>query len=189
MSNHPIAAGKSSFDLIDPAKLFAVLALTPETILLDAACGVGNYTLAAAEYLGDKGLIIAVDLWSDGIAALRAKAKARGIGNVQAEVADLKALPLEDAAVDVCLLATVLHDLVAEGSEANILREIARVLKPGGKLKIIEFEKIEGPPGPPVAIRLDAGEVEGIVVPFGFRLEQGPVSVGRFNYLTGFVRE
>lgn len=189
MSNHPIAAGKSSYDLLDREKLFAALALSPRTVLLDAACGAGHYALAAAERLGGQGRVIALDLWPEGIASLQAEARRRGMTHLRAEVADLRSLPLEDDEVDVCLLSTVLHDLVQEGSEAGALREIARVLKPGGRLEIIEFEKVEGPPGPPAAIRLGPGEVEAIVVPFGFRRERKRVAVGKFNYLMGFVRD
>lgn len=167
---------------------FSALVLPHEAVLLDAACGFGYYAISTAERMGEEGRIVAVDLWPEGIATLRAETEDRGIGNIQAGVADLKAQPLEDAEVDVCLLATVLHDLVEEGSQAGALREIARVLKPGGRLEVIEFEKIEGPPKLPVAIRLDAGAVEKIVDPFGFRLEQSPVSVGKFNYLLGLVR-
>lgn len=188
MSKHPIAAGKSSYDLIDTEKLFAALALPADAVLLDAACGVGFYSLAAAERLGSSGRLIAVDLWPEGIASLRSEAKERGLENLRAEVADLQELPVKDAEIDICLLATVLHDLVVEGTAAGALRELARVIKPGGRLEIIEFEKIEGPPGPPMAIRLDASAVEKLVTPYGFRLERQAVPIGPCNYLVGFVR-
>ena len=68
MTEKPIAAGKSSFDLVDPEKVFAELRLQPDTVFLDVACGVGNYALAAAEFIGEEGAILAVDLWEEGIA-------------------------------------------------------------------------------------------------------------------------
>ena len=84
------------------------------------------------------------------------------------------------------LLATVLHDLVQAGVAGPALKEIARVIKTAGDLFVIEFEKIDGPPGPPVDIRLTGEEIVKIVAPFGFQAKQS-VSVGRFNSLTGFV--
>ena len=83
-------------------------------------------------------------------------------------------------------MATVLHDLVEVKTQHGALKEIARVLKPGGVLAIIEFVKAEGPPGPPIDIRLTAEEVESIVSPYGF-LKEYIKDVGPYNYLEGFI--
>ena len=188
MAVHPVAAGKSSFDLVDPRKVFAELNLQPDSILLDVACGIGNYAVAAAEFIGKHGIIHAVDLWTEGIETLRTRARELGLSRIRAEVADVgRRLPLADASVDIALLATVLHDLAAEGVAAGTLAEVARVLRPGGRLVIIEFDKIESTPGPPVAIRLSPGEVEDLVTPCGF-LEEHIVPVGPNTYLVKFIR-
>ena len=84
--------------------------------------------------------------------------------------------------VDVVLMATVLHDLVQAGTAEGTLREIARVLKPRGRLVIIEFDKVESEPGPPAAIRLSPGEVAEIASPYGFR-EEHVKAVGPTTYL------
>ena len=84
-------------------------------------------------------------------------------------------------------MATVLHDLVEAGTAAGALAELARVIKPGGRLAIVEFDKIDGPPGPPRHIRLDAAEVEALVAPYGFA-RQRTVKLGPYNYLMTFVK-
>jgi ubiquinone/menaquinone biosynthesis C-methylase UbiE len=175
----PIAAGKSSFDLIQPDLLFRSLRLQAETILLDAACGAGNYSLAAAEYIGTGGAILAVDLWAEGIEQLQKTAAAKGLKQIKTMAADLgRRIPLADGEVDICLLATVLHDLKEVNSHEGALREISRVLRPEGQLAVIEFRKIEGPPGPPLRIRLSPEEVEQLLAPHRFRkidqLDLGP---------------
>jgi ubiquinone/menaquinone biosynthesis C-methylase UbiE len=186
MNEKPIAAGKSSFDLVDPEKVFAELRLQPETVFLDVACGVGNYTVAAAEFIGTGGAIHAVDLWEEGIAALRERIDQLALTQIHAEVGDVsRRLPVEDGSVDVVLMATVLHDLVADGTAVGTLREIVRVLRPQGRLVIIEFDKVQSEPGPPVAIRLSPGEVEEIIVPYGFCEEHIKV-VGPTTYLISF---
>lgn len=168
-SDLPPAAGKSSFELIEPEKLFAQLRLTEGATFLDVACGRGFYTLAAREIIGEKGSLYAVDLWQEGISWLIQEAAARGIENIHAMVADVGSeIPVPTQRVDTCLVATVLHDLVEEHKEERALEEIARVLKSGGELGILEFKKIVGPPGPPLEIRLAANEVEQIVIPHGF---------------------
>lgn len=188
MENKPTAAGKSSFELIDPGTLFAALPLPKGSVLLDLACGRGAYAIALAEYMGGGGKIYAVDLWKEGIDALRTEISARKIGTVTPLIADVsKKLPLENGSIDVCLAATVLHDLVEDGTEKGTLQEIRRVLKPGGTLAVVEFKKVQGPPGPPVEIRLAPLELEELVAPYGFR----PVSTtdaGPYNYLSLFMK-
>ncbi len=185
---HPIAAGKSSFDLIDPEIVFAQLRLQPDAILLDLACGIGNYALAAAQFIGPAGAIHAFDLWPEGIAALRASAAARGLVQIRAEVADVSgSLPLPTGSVNIALLATVLHDLAAEGKGEGALAETMRVLRSGGRLVIVEFDKVDSHPGPPAAVRLAPAEVEALVAPFGFRRES-QTRAGDSLYLLSYIR-
>jgi ubiquinone/menaquinone biosynthesis C-methylase UbiE len=179
MEAKPTGAGSSSFDLVDAAKLFLELALGAGDVFLDLGSGAGAYALKAAEYVGDEGAIYAVDLWEEGIAALRSEAEARGIGNLRAKQADIsKRIPLPSGSVDVGLLSTVLHDLVRDRTQAGTLGETRRVLRPGGKLAVVEFKRVAGPPGPPVGIRLAPAEVCALLRPHGFDLarivEVGP---------------
>ena len=184
MTHNPIAAGSSSFDLIDPARLFAALKLRKDAVLLDVGCGVGSYALALAEKIGAKGTIYAVDLWEEGIAALSREIALRRIGNIRPLVADVnREIPVADRSIDVCLLATVLHDLIADGTADGTLREVGRVLKPAGRLAVVEFDKIEGPPGPPRAIRLSPAELDAVLVPRGYHL-LATTAVGPYNYLS-----
>jgi SAM-dependent methyltransferase len=186
----PPGAGRSSFDLIDQARFFAEMNLKPGSTLLDLGCGPGFYTLAAADIIGPQGAIYAIDLWGEGIARLKEQAAARGYRQIRAVVADAsKELPIKAGRVDVCLMATVLHDLVEAGTARGALTQVARVLKPGGVLAIVEFKKIEGPPGPPLKIRLAPEEVERLVNPYGFRPVGPAMEVGPYNYLLRFVKE
>jgi ubiquinone/menaquinone biosynthesis C-methylase UbiE len=188
MKENPIAAGKSSFGLIDPKKLFSGLQLTEGTTLLDLACGSGAYSLAASGYIGEKGKIYAIDLWKDGIDALLREASARQIRNIQAHIADVSVhIPVDDSSIDVCLMATVLHDLIEDKKEKGTLQEVSRVLKPNGLLSIVEFNKVAGPPGPPVQIRISPGELEKILSSYNFHLVE-TTEVGEFNYLSIFKK-
>jgi ubiquinone/menaquinone biosynthesis C-methylase UbiE len=184
-THKPPGAGKSSFDLIDPGALWAELDLTPGITFLDLGSGQGNYALAAAEIIGPGGLVYAVDLWEEGIAALKRRAAQEGRGNLKALLAEAGKIPLADMSVDVGFMATVLHDLVEAGTDAGALKELARVVKPGGRLAIVEFQKIDGPPGPPRHIRLDAEEVEKLVTPYGFS-RQHTKKLGPYLYLITF---
>jgi ubiquinone/menaquinone biosynthesis C-methylase UbiE len=179
--------GKSSYDLIDPGTLWAELNLPQGITFLDLGCGRGNYSLAVANLIGPAGVVYAVDLWDEGIASLKELAAREGRVNLQPLVAPAGRVPLESRSVDVGFMATVLHDLVEAGTEASALAELARVLKPGGLLAIVEFDKVDGPPGPPWHIRLNPEEVEALVAPYGFA-RQRTVKLGPYNYLITFVK-
>jgi ubiquinone/menaquinone biosynthesis C-methylase UbiE len=186
MRDKPIAAGKSSFDLIDKERFFGALGLKRDYVLLDAACGVGKYSVAISDVLENQGLIFAVDLWEDGIRSLKQIIAEKDIKNIRPFLADIsKRIPVEDQSVDIILIATVLHDLIEDNTEKGTLGEIRRVLKPGGSLVIVEFKKMEGPPGPPIAIRLSPAETEKIVSAYGFNQEK-VIDVGPFNYMSVF---
>jgi ubiquinone/menaquinone biosynthesis C-methylase UbiE len=179
--------GKSSYDLIDPGTLWAELNLPQGITFLDLGCGRGNYSLAVANLIGPAGVVYAVDLWDEGIASLKERAAREGRVNLQPLVAPAGRVPMESRSVDVGFMATVLHDLVEAGTEAGALAELARVLKPGGLLAIVEFDKVDGPPGPPWHIRLNPEEVEALVAPYGFA-RQRTVKLGPYNYLITFVK-
>ena len=184
----PLGAGWSSFGLVDAGRVFDALGLKRGSTFLDIACGRGDYAIAASRIIGDEGLVYAVDLWERGIAALAKRCSAEGIKSVKAIVADVgKHIPIEDETVDACLMATALHDLVQARDAEGALREARRVLESQGSLAIVEFKKIEGPPGPPIDIRLAPEEVETMVVPHGFG-KGSVVEVGPHNYLITFDR-
>jgi ubiquinone/menaquinone biosynthesis C-methylase UbiE len=166
----PHGAGKSSFDLIDPERLFAILNLQPGETVLDLGCGEGRYSLPLASRVGPEGTVYAADLWPEGLAALQAKAREAGLANLRTLLADVsQPLPLADGSLDLIFLATVLHDLAEVGQAPGALAESARLLRPGGRLAVVEFHKISGPPGPPLAIRLSPGEAAALLRPHGFK--------------------
>jgi ubiquinone/menaquinone biosynthesis C-methylase UbiE len=184
----PTAAGKSSFDLIDVDKFFKELDLQNGIAFLDVACGRGAYCLAASQIVGENGNIFAVDLWEEGIEFLRAAAEEKGIGNINAFVSNAgEHIPVADHSIDVCLMATVLHDFVEDQIEKEVLDEIVRVIKPSGILSIMEFMKIDGPPGPPRRIRLSPEQVDDMLAPYGFTRELF-ADVGPYNYLMRFKK-
>jgi ArsR family transcriptional regulator len=97
----------------------------------DLGCGTGQVTAAIAPYVAD---VIAVDGSAEMLAA--ARKRLRDLSNVEVRRADLEALPLQDATLDVALMVLVLHHLA---DPASAVREAARVLKPGGRLLLADM--------------------------------------------------
>jgi ubiquinone/menaquinone biosynthesis C-methylase UbiE len=176
-------AGKSSFDFLDIPRVIQALSLTPSTVFLDLGCGRGNFPIAVAAAIGMGGRVYGVDAWQEGLDELNLRAAAEGLNNVVTVHANLyEHIPLEDGTIDLCLLSTVLHDLLREDSGQVVMDEIVRVLKPGGRAAIIEFKKIENSPGPPLSVRLSPEETDSVIAPFGF-VSDGVIDVGSFHYL------
>ncbi len=97
----------------------------------DLGCGTGQMTAALAPFV-DR--VIAVD----GSAAMLQAARKRlqGFANVELRRGELEALPLDDARIDAATLTLVLHHLP---EPEHALREVARVLKPGGRLILVDM--------------------------------------------------
>ena len=186
MNRLPAAAGKSSFDLIEQEAFFTALGLDGPLTVLDAGCGVGNYAMALAERIGPGGRVIGMDAWPEGIETLRRRAAERGMAQVEALLTDMhRGIPMEAASVDLCLMATVFHDLAQEGYSGEAISEISRVLKADGRLAVVEFKRMDGPPGPPRKIRIGPNELQGRLAPEGFA-QIHTVSLGAFVYMSIF---
>lgn len=187
-SSRPHGAGKSSYDLVEHRRVFDALSLRKGMAFLDMACGPGDYAIAAASLVGPAGTVYAADLWVEALVKLQRKAHARNIKNITTVVGNVsRPLPIESATVDVCLIAAVLHDFVEEEVAFEALEEAARVLKQGAVLGVLEFKKMDGPPGPSIEIRLTPQEVERLVSPHGF-IKQAMSDVGPCHYLITFKK-
>jgi len=186
VADRPKGAGKNSFSLIDADLLFAEMQLGRGGDFLDLACGPGAYSLEAARRFPGVLRVHAFDLAPDLVAELRQRAVAAGLKNITAAVADIgRAIPLPDAAVDFCLLAMVMHDLVEDKVEAAALREVKRVLRANGVLAVVEFKKVPPPPGPLLQVRLAPAELEDLLVRNGFGQEK-TFAAGASTYFSIF---
>lgn len=184
--NKPKGAGKSSFELIDSDKLTDILPVKPGSVVLDLACGKGIYSMFLSKIVGKNGLVYAVDLWKEGLLLLEEQIEKQNITNILPLLDDAtEQIEIDDYSVDVCLMGTVLHDFEEMNKASVVLEQIKTILKPGGCLAVIEFKKIEGPPGPPIKIRLSEDEVDKMVTGYGFK-KLKTADIGNYNYVMTF---
>lgn len=175
--------------LLDSQKALKEIGLEEGNTLLDAGCGEGRFSIPASEIVGDNGKVYAVDSSEEAISSLKEEIKKKDMRNIKAFVGDItKRLPIEDEEVDVCLMANILHGLVVSKKIESALKEIFRVLKPNGTLAIIDFKKIDGPPGPPKSIRMTPEEVERIISKYGFKKKR-VAEIGEYHYAVIFVKD
>ena len=106
--------------------------------ILDVATGTGDLAIAMARRIRDV-QVLGVDLSEQMLAVARRKIEARGLdGRIVLDRGDAERLAVADASVDV---ATVAFGVRNFGDLGAGLRELARTIKPGGKVVILEFSR------------------------------------------------
>ena len=109
--------------------------------ILDVACGTGRGTVGLAHAVGPNGRVDALDLSEAMLGQARTKFEKRGLSDhVHFKQGNARELPYPDASFDV-VYNGYMFDLIPLDGFMPILKEMARVLKPGGKLVLINMSK------------------------------------------------
>jgi ubiquinone/menaquinone biosynthesis C-methylase UbiE len=115
--------------------------------VLDVGCGRGLMLLGAARRL-PSGRAVGLDLWQmvdqsgNSPDATRRNAAAEGVGErIELHSGDARAMPFADAEFDLVVSSWALHNIPDPAGRAQAVREIARVLKPGGRLLLIDIQR------------------------------------------------
>ncbi len=121
------------------------LALRGDERVLDVGCGRGLLAIGAAKRLKN-GKVTGIDVWSpfdlsgNSPDAAKANAKLEGVADkVRIEKGDAQKLVYPDNHYDVVVSNLVLHNIPEQDARAQAVREMLRVLKPGGKLAIFDL--------------------------------------------------
>ena len=136
---------------------------------------------AFSELMNNTGMVYALDPDEEAIATLQGETEG---ANIRALVGDITTTtPLEDSSVDLVYLSTVIHGFSGEEMD-GFCKEITRVLKPGGRLAIVEIDKRETPFGPSMDIRFSPEELQQRL-PF---TPAGLVRAGEYFYMQVFEK-
>lgn len=112
-------------------------------VILDVASGTGDLAAALAKAVGKTGYVILTDINESMLAKGRLRLIDKGIiGNVSYVQADAENLPFSDNYFDRITIAFGLRNITQQD---NALKSMYRILKPGGKLLILEFSRVNSP--------------------------------------------
>ncbi len=127
---------------------FRMGAIAPNERVVDIGCGAGIDSLIAARMTGAEGRVVGIDMTPAMLARARSSAQAVGFANVEFREGYAEALPVPDAWADV-IISNGVFNLFPD--KLGGLREMVRVLKPGGRLQIGDI--LVGKPVPAAAKR------------------------------------
>lgn len=136
----------------------AIADLHQGEVVLDLGSGAGADVLIAARRVGLGGRAIGLDMTTEMLELARKNAAEAGVGNVEFIEGYLEDIPLPDASVDVVLSNCVIN-LAAD--KQVVLREAARVLRPGGRFAVSDIIAF---PGMDEAMRADVAKWTGCLV-------------------------
>lgn len=113
--------------------------LVPNERVLDVGCGTGVLTRLAADLVGPAGVVIGIDAAPDMIRIARENATISWNG-ARFQLAAVEDLPFENGSFDVVVVSLLLHHLPL-GLKHKGLRESLRVLRPGGRIIVTDFDR------------------------------------------------
>jgi ubiquinone/menaquinone biosynthesis C-methylase UbiE len=131
----------------------ALAALQPGEVVLDLGSGGGFDVFIAGRKVGATGYAIGVDMTSDMLMKARKNIahyqKETGLNNVEFRLGEIEHLPVADATVDVVISNCVIN---LSPNKPQVWREIARVLRPGGRVAVSDMALVK--PLPPEVLKM-----------------------------------
>lgn len=125
------------------AQVVRMLSLHPQSRVLDLCTGTGDLALALARHLGPASEVVGLDFCEPMLLQGREKARRKGLNHITWLNADALHLPFADAQFDALTIAFGLRNLI---DKPRAFAEMARVLKSGGKLAVLELTRPQRAP-------------------------------------------
>ncbi len=139
----------------------AIASLQPGEVVLDLGAGGGFDCFVAGPKVGPRGRVIGVDMTADMLLKARGNTQIyrerTGLDNVEFRLGEIESLPVADSSVDVVISNCVLN---LSPDKPRVWREIARVLRPGGRVAVSDLALVR--PLPP-AVKQDVEALIGCV--------------------------
>lgn len=170
-------------ELIDALKLFEQGNIKQGFKVADLGCGSsGHFVFPAAHLVGAEGLVYAVDILKPVLDSVERRARFEGLNNVVTVWGNLEragGVKIENKSVDMALLVNTLFQIK---DKQAVIKEAARILKPGGVLIVGEWKNAGVPFGPVSEVRLEPAAMKNLALGAGLKwvndFEAGPYHYG-----------
>ena len=164
-------------EFVNPIQILDQIGLKANMTAADFGSGSGGWAIPLAKLLED-GQVFAVDIQEEPLSALEGRAKLQGIPNIRKIIANVeeKIPGLPELSCDLILMTDLLFQI---DNKEGVFKEAKRVLKPGGKILVVEWTP--GVSLGPKEGRVSKDEVKEIAKNLGFQLEKG-FKAGDYHY-------
>ena len=159
----------------NPEQILARTGLGPGDTVVDIGCGEGFFALPAARIVGSSGKIIGIDINRSAVSRMLEQAAREGLCNVAGIVGSGEETLACEGCADLIFFGIDLHDF---SDPQKVLRNARGMIKPGGTLCNLDWQKRDTPFGPPVSTRFDEETAAALIREAGFtilRIEEIPL--------------
>lgn len=165
----------------DPAAIVDQLSIGAGNKVADFGCGSGFFSFEFAKRVGAEGMVYALDILPSALEAVASRAKVLNLTNITTKRANLErdnGSGLAPQSID----WVVTKDILFQNKHKDVmLREVARVLKPGGHALLMEWSPTETLVGPEAELRISPEQLRTLVEAAHLVVEK-ELNVGGFHY-------
>lgn len=166
-----------------PDEVMDALGIAEGSVVADLGAGGGWFTIRLARRVGPNGKVYAEDIQHEMIEAMKRRVERLGLSKrVEFKLGKASDPELPPGVLDAALIVDAYHEMA---QPVVLLRNVARSLKPNGRVGILNFTKEGGGPGPPMEERVDAERVIRDASAAGLRLLARPTFL-RYEYMLVF---
>ena len=171
-------------EFLNPSEVLEKLKLQEDMTVADFGSGSGGWVLPLAKKV-EEGKIYAIDILEEPLSALKAKAKLAKILNIETIKSNVEGINGSRISQSSCDLVLMTNLLFQCENKKQVLEEGIRILKPGGKILVVDWKK-DAQLGP-IEGRVSVGEVRKIAKELGLTLER-EFSASPYHYGLIFVK-
>ncbi|TSC79091.1 MAG: SAM-dependent methyltransferase [Parcubacteria group bacterium Gr01-1014_29] len=157
---------------LNPTITAQSLDILPGMRIVDFGCGSGHWAVSLAKATGPAGKVFAIDIQESALEATRAQARYAHLQNIEtirANVERAGGIMLKDGTVDAVMISNMLFQA---DEKAVVVAQAARILKPHGRVFLIEWDETESLAGPPASQRISRQTAEQLFGKEGLRMEK-----------------
>ncbi len=152
-----------------PEVIMDALKIAEGARVADIGAGGGFFTVRLADRVGPNGKVYAQDIQQPMLEAIRRRVSREGLKNVEPRLSTETDLNLPTGSLDAVLIVDTYQE-IDEADREGFLRNIARTLKPNGRIGIVNYKPGPGGPGPEPQRRIEAGLAEAEARRAGLRV-------------------
>lgn len=165
-----------------PDKIMDALGVGEGVVVADLGAGSGWFTIWLAGRVGPNGVVYAEDIQRQMIDSITRRVERLGLKNVRTVLGTANDPRLPAAAIDAVLIVDSYHEME---QPVALLKNVARALKPAGRIGIVNFTKSGGGPGPEIEDRVDPERVIADARAAGLALQSRPAFL-KYQYMLVF---